>query len=101
MIIVAGIPIGLVFIIESYVWYVRTMAAPAYRSKSRYTSNMVMYITRVLIIRYQVIHNFTIESCGGLRSALVAALLGIVAPLFGHAILFYNKKVLSCSWRFF
>ena len=101
MITVAGILIGFVFIVESYVWYVRTMADPAYRSKSISTSNMVMYITRVLIIGYQIILNFTIESGGGLRSVLIATLIGIVVSLFGHAILFYNKKVLDGSWRFF
>lgn len=101
MITIAGILIGLVFIVESYVWYVRTMAAPAYRSKSISTSNMVMYITRVLIIGYQIILNFTIESGGGLKSVLIATLIGIVVSLFGHLILFYNKKMLSGSWRFF
>jgi hypothetical protein len=101
MIIAAGILIGFVFIVESYVWYVRTMAAPAYRSKSISTSNMVMYITRVLIIGYQIILNFTIESGGGLRSVLIATLIGMVVSLFGHAILFYNKKLLDTSWKFF
>jgi hypothetical protein len=101
MIIIAGILIGFVFIVESYVWYVRTMAAPDYRSKSISTSNMVMYVTRFLIIGYQIILNFTIESGGGLRAVLVATLTGIVVSLFGHAILFYNKKVLSGSWCFF
>jgi hypothetical protein len=101
MITIAGILIGLVFIVESYVWYVRTMAAPDYRSKSISTSNMVMYLTRFLIIGYQIILNFTIESGGGLRAVLVATLIGIVVSLFSHAILFYNKKVLSGSWWFF
>lgn len=101
MIIFAGTLIGLVFIVESYVWYVRTMAAPDCRSKSISTSNMVMYVTRILIIGYQIILNFTIESGGGLRSVLIATLIGIVVSLFGHALLFYNKKILSSSWRFF
>jgi hypothetical protein len=101
MITIAGILIGLVFIVESYVWYVRAMADPAYRSKSISTSNMVMYITRVLIVSYQIILNFTIESGGGLRSVLVATLIGIIISLLGHMLLFYNKKMLNGFWRFF
>lgn len=83
MIVIAGILIGLVFIVESFVWYVRTMSTPVYRSKSISTSNIVMCITRVLIIGYQIILNFSIESGGGLRGVLIITLIGNQYPCLG------------------
>ena len=101
MIVIAGILIGLVFIVESFVWYVRTMSAPDYRSKSISTSNIVMYITRVLIIGYQIILNFSIESGGGLRAVLITTLIGVSISLFGHLFIFYIRGVLIFSWKLF
>lgn len=101
MIVIAGILIGLVFIVESFVWYVRTMSSPAYRSKSVSTSNIVMYITRVLIIGYQIILNFTIESGGGLRAVLITTLIGVAISLLGHLFFFYIHGVLTFLWKLF
>lgn len=101
MIILAGTLIGLVFIVESFVWYVRTMSSPIYRSKSISTSNIVMYITRVLIIGYQIILNFSIESGGGLRAVLITTLIGVSISLFGHLLFFYVHGVLTFLWKFF
>lgn len=99
--IIAGFLIGLVFIVESCVWYVRSMSAFEYRSKAISTSNIVMYATRVLLIGYQIILNYRIESGGGLREVLLVALVGMIVALVGHLLLFYNKKILSVAWSLF
>ncbi len=101
MIFIAGILVGLVFVIESFVWFVRAMAAPSYRSKSISTSNIVMYATRVLVIGYQIILNFTIESGGGLRLIIISTLIGMVVSLLGHGFIFYNKTLIKLSWTIF
>ena len=99
--VLAGILIGLVFIVESCVWYIRSMSLPQYRSKSISTSNIVMYVTRVFVVGYQIILNFSIESGGGLKQVLMATFIGMVVSLIGHSLLFYNHKSLSFSWRAF
>jgi len=90
-----------VFIVESGVWYVRSMATPEYRSKSIATSNIVMYVTRVLIIGYQIILNFSIENGGGLHGVLVATLVGMLVAFFGHILVFYNHHVRQFFWASF
>lgn len=97
----AGVLLGLVFIVESGVWYVRSMASPAFRSKSIATSNIVMYVTRVLIIGYQIILNFSIENGGGLQGVLIATLIGMLVAFFGHLLVFYNQYVRQFFWSCF
>ena len=97
----AGVLLGLVFIVESGVWYVRSMATPEYRSKSIATSNIVMYATRVLIAGYQIILNFRIESGEGLKEVLHVTLIGMLVAFFGHILFFYNNKLRTFSWNLF
>lgn len=97
----AGILLGLVFVVESGVWYVRSMAMPAYRSKSIATSNIVMYTTRVLIICYQIILNFGIENGGRLKDVLEATLVGMLVACLGHLLVFYNSNLRLFCWSSF
>lgn len=97
----AGVLLGLVFIVESGVWYVRSMATPEYRSKSIATSNIVMYATRILIAGYQIILNFRIESGEGLKEVLQVTLIGMLVAFVGNALFFYNNKIRTFFWKFF
>lgn len=97
----AGLLLGLVFIVESGVWYVRSMATPEYRSKSIATSNIVMYATRILIAGYQIILNFRIENGGGLKEVLQVTLIGMLVAFVGNTLFFYNNKIRAYFWNFF
>ena len=101
MTILAGVILGLIFLVESFVWYVRAMSLPAYRSKSISTSNIVMYLTRVFLVVYQIILNFKIESGAGKEIVFLVGMLAMIIATFFNYWLFSSKKAIQLFWNFF
>jgi hypothetical protein len=97
----AGVLLGLVFLVESFVWFIRSMSAAEYRSKSISTSNIIMYITRVMLIGYQILLNYKIETGGGVEEVIVSGMIAMLVALLCHALFFCHAGSLRFSWRVF
>ena len=97
----AGVLLGLVFLVESFVWFIRSMSETAYRSKSISTSNIIMYLTRVLLVGYQILINYKIETGGGVKEVVLSGLIAMIAALLSHALIFCNESVLHGFWTVF
>lgn len=97
----AGIFLGFIFLIETFVWYIRSMSEPSYRSKVISTSNIIMYITRVFLVCYQIIINFQIESGGDVRQVVLSGLIAMVFAALANLLIFTRGSFLQFSWNFF
>lgn len=97
----AGALLGLVFVVESFVWFIRSMSETAYRSKSISTSNIIMYVTRVMLIGYQILLNYKIETGGGIEEVILSGMLAMLVALLCHALIFCHAGVLRVTWRTF
>lgn len=101
MIYVAGCLLGLVFLVETFVWYIRSMSESNYRSKVISTSNIIMYLTRVLLIGYQIILNYEIETGGDVRQVILSGFIGMSFAVFSHLLIFTNHSILQLFWNIF
>ena len=97
----AGVLLGLVFLVESFVWFIRSMSETAYRSKSISTSNIIMYITRVMLIGYQILLNYKIETGGGVEEVILSGMIAMLVALLTHGLIFCHEGVLRGVWRCF
>lgn len=97
----AGALLGLVFLVETFVWYIRSMSESKYRSKVISTSNIIMYLTRVLLIGYQIILNYEIETGGNVRQVILSGLIGMVFAALAHWIIFSNHSAVQFFWNVF
>lgn len=97
----AGVLLGLVFLVESFVWFIRSMSAAEYRSKSISTSNIIMYITRVMLVGYQILINYKIETGGGISEVIMSGVVAMLVALLSHALIFGNHTVLQTCWAAF
>lgn len=97
----AGVVLGLVFLVESFVWFIRSMSETAYRSKSISTSNIIMYLTRVMLVCYQILINYKIETGGDVKEVVLSGLVAMIAALLSHALIFCNQAVLHGFWMTF
>ena len=98
---VAGILLGLVFLVETFVWYIRSMSESSYRSKVISTSNIIMYLTRVLLIGYQIILNYEIETGGDVRQVILSGLIGMTFAAVVHQVIFSYHSVIQFFWDLF
>ncbi len=97
----AGVVLGLVFLVESFVWFIRSMSETAYRSKSISTSNIIMYLTRVMLIGYQILLNYKIETGGGVEEVVLSSMIAMLVALLCHGLIFCHTATLRVVWRFF
>lgn len=97
----AGVLLGLVFLVESFVWFIRSMSETAYRSKSISTSNIIMYITRVMLIGYQILLNYKIETGGGVEEVILSGMIAMLVALLTHGLIFCHEGLLRGVWRCF
>lgn len=97
----AGVLLGLVFLVESFVWFIRSMSETAYRSKSISTSNIIMYVTRVMLIGYQILLNYKIETGGGVEEVVLSGMIAMLVALLTHGLIFCHEGVLREVWRCF
>lgn len=97
----AGVLLGLVFLVESFVWFIRSMSETAYRSKSISTSNIIMYLTRVMLIGYQILLNYKIETGGGVEEVIVSSMIAMLVALLCHGVVFCHAPTLRVVWGFF
>lgn len=97
----AGVLLGLVFLVESFVWFIRSMSEAAYRSKSISTSNIIMYITRVMLIGYQILLNYKIETGGGVDEVILSGIVAMLVALLTHGLVFCHEGVLRAVWHSF
>lgn len=97
----AGVFLGLIFLIETFVWYIRSMSESNYRSKVISTSNIIMYITRVFLVGYQIIINYQIETGGDVRQVILSGLVGMVFAALANQLIFTNHSILQFFWNIF
>lgn len=97
----AGVLLGLVFLVETFVWYIRSMSESQYRSKVISTSNIIMYLTRVLLIGYQIILNYEIETGANVRQVILSGLIGMVFAALVHWLIFSNRVAVQFFWDLF
>lgn len=97
----AGVLLGLVFLVESFVWFIRSMSETAYRSKSISTSNIIMYTTRVMLIGYQILLNYKIETGSGIAEVIESGAIAMLVALGLHTLIFCNHSVLLIVWQSF
>jgi hypothetical protein len=97
----AGVLLGLVFLVESFVWFIRSMSETAYRSKSISTSNIIMYVTRVMLIGYQILLNYKIETGGGVEEVVLSGMIAMLVALLTHGLIFCHEGVLRVVWQCF
>ena len=97
----AGFLLGLVFLVETFVWYIRSMSEFAYRSKVISTSNIIMYLTRVLLVGYQIILNYQIETGGNIQQVIFSGFVGMLFAVLVHVLIFSNQPTIRICWNIF
>ena len=97
----AGVLLGLVFLVESFVWFIRSMSEAEYRSKSISTSNIIMYVTRVMLIGYQILLNYKIETGGGIEEVILSGMIAMLVALLCHGLIFCRAGALRFTWDVF
>jgi len=101
MTLIAGFLLGLAFLVETFVWYIRSMSESTYRSKVISTSNIIMYLTRILLVGYQIILNYQIETGGNVQQVILSGLVGMLFAFFAHILIFGNESFIRIFWKIY
>jgi hypothetical protein len=93
----APVLLALTFFIECFVWYIRAMSLEPCRSKTFATSNIIMYCSRVFLVTYQIIINYSIE-IGRLMSEIITVIKYSMILAFIMCLVFYSKLLTNLFW---
>lgn len=97
--LIAAISLSLVFLVETFAWFLRANALKDGRAYVISKSNIILYSSRGFAFGFQASISYYLETQGIASGVFFVCIVGFVTATLTHTLTFYNPVVRRVVWN--